>query len=480
MMSKTGLSKGKVALVSAGVVVAMLVAAIVGVGIYYSNHALPGSSVAGRDVSGMTREQVAEEVQGELNAGVLTLDGAIDPVEVSAAEVGVNLDVDATVDEVFAPNRGVVTRMTGLFSSREVTPVLEVDDEQLGDFLGGLKGEGVWPAKDGSIVFDEEQQIFVAEPSEAGSQVDVEAAAQQITNAVQAMSFTPIDVSVVEVEPDYDAASAQAAAERANQWLSTEVSLVDRDDVYHTADTAAKAAWIKFDNVGGTLEATTDPAAVRAWVDEHSAESNVAPDPKLENVNSSGSVVSVAYEGNDGYVASNGEALATALSEALAADQPFLGQVDYEVEARPVEQRRIADGAENLVYQAAPGEKWIDINLSNYSVTAYEGATAVLSSPMVAGAPLTPTVTGEYNVWAKIPTQTMRGKNVDGTSYETPNVPWILYFEGGYATHGAPWRGSFGYDAGSAGSHGCVNMPVDQAKALYDWADVGTKVVSHH
>lgn len=479
-MSKTGLSKGKVAWISAGSVLALILAAIVGVGIYYSNHALPGTSVAGRDVSGMTREQVAEEVQGEIDSNVLTLDGVINPVEVKASEVGIDVNVDSTVDEVFAPNRGLITRFTGLFSSHEVMPVVQVNDQQLDDFLESLESDAANEPQDGTVTFDAEQQAFVAHPSVVGTRIDVASASKQITNAVSAMSFTPIDVSLVEVTPDYDAEAAQAAANKANLWLDTDVSLVDRNGDFHTADTDAKVAWIKFDNNDGVLQATTDPQAVRAWVDEHSAESNVAPEAKLENVNSSGKVLSVAYEGTDGYVASNGEALANALAESLAADTPFVGEIEYTVQERPVEQRQIAEGAENLVYQAAEGERWIDINLSTHTVTAYEGATAVLQSPMVAGAPATPTVTGEYNVWAKVANQTMRGSNADGSRYETPNVPWILYFHGGYATHGAYWRGSFGYDAGAGGSHGCVNMPVDQAKALYDWADVGTKVVSHH
>lgn len=133
--------------------------------------------------------------------------------------------------------------------------------------------------------------------------------------------------------------------------------------------------------------------------------------------------------------------------------------------------------------QPAPkptGEKWIDINLSKFTVTAYQGSTVIMQSPMVPGATKTPTVTGTFYVWSKVPLQTMRGTNVDGSSYVTPNVPWILYFHKGYATHGAYWRTKFGYHAGANGSHGCVNMPVNAAKALYDWANVGTKVVSHY
>ena len=70
---------------------------------------------------------------------------------------------------------------------------------------------------------------------------------------------------------------------------------------------------------------------------------------------------------------------------------------------------------------------------------------------------------------------TMRGSNADGTDYETPNVPWTSFFHRGYALHGAPWRTSFGYSA----SHGCVNLPVPVAKWIYDFAPLGTPVVTH-
>ena len=59
------------------------------------------------------------------------------------------------------------------------------------------------------------------------------------------------------------------------------------------------------------------------------------------------------------------------------------------------------------------------------------------------------------------------------------DVPWVTYFTGSYALHGAPWRNSFGW-SGEGGSHGCVNMPVSEAKWVYDWAPVGTTVVSHY
>ncbi|MCI6556985.1 L,D-transpeptidase, partial [Schaalia hyovaginalis] len=63
--------------------------------------------------------------------------------------------------------------------------------------------------------------------------------------------------------------------------------------------------------------------------------------------------------------------------------------------------------------------------------------------------------------------------------YVAPNVPWVTYFTGSYAMHGAPWLSSFGW-SGPEGSHGCLNMPVSAAKVVFDWADIGTTVVSHN
>jgi hypothetical protein len=121
---------------------------------------------------------------------------------------------------------------------------------------------------------------------------------------------------------------------------------------------------------------------------------------------------------------------------------------------------------------AGNGERWIDINLSAKVLTAYEGSTPVLSSYIVDGASATPTVTGTFYIYWKLDSQTMRGRNPDGSEWVTENVPWVMYFYADYAIHGAYWRSSFGY----SGSRGCVNLPVGTAAWLYDWAYYGTRV----
>ena len=70
----------------------------------------------------------------------------------------------------------------------------------------------------------------------------------------------------------------------------------------------------------------------------------------------------------------------------------------------------------------------------------------------------------------------MRGTNPDGHSYDIPDVPWVMPFMGDYTFHGAPWRQAWGVPL----SNGCVSMPTENAKFVYDWTPVGTSVNIHY
>jgi lipoprotein-anchoring transpeptidase ErfK/SrfK len=59
-------------------------------------------------------------------------------------------------------------------------------------------------------------------------------------------------------------------------------------------------------------------------------------------------------------------------------------------------------------------------------------------------------------------------------SYDVEDVPNVLYFnQEAEALHGAYWHDNFGTPM----SHGCVNLPLDVADFLFEWAPLGTEVV---
>jgi lipoprotein-anchoring transpeptidase ErfK/SrfK len=120
------------------------------------------------------------------------------------------------------------------------------------------------------------------------------------------------------------------------------------------------------------------------------------------------------------------------------------------------------------------GPKWIDVNITAQSVVAFEGQTPVFMTKASTGLPRYPTVEGIYRVYAKYRTTKMEGGE-GADYYYLPNVPYTMYFYSGYALHGADWHNNFGQPM----SHGCVNLPVEASKWLFDWAPIGTMVVTH-
>jgi LysM repeat protein len=119
--------------------------------------------------------------------------------------------------------------------------------------------------------------------------------------------------------------------------------------------------------------------------------------------------------------------------------------------------------------------RWIDINISKQTITAYEGAAPVKTVLVSTGVSWFPTPTGQFKVYRKITSQTMSGGAGAGYYY-LPNVPWVMYFTGAYSIHGTYWHKNFGHPM----SHGCVNLTIDDAKWFFDWAEMGTPVISHH
>lgn len=142
-------------------------------------------------------------------------------------------------------------------------------------------------------------------------------------------------------------------------------------------------------------------------------------------------------------------------------------------------------------------ERWIEVDLSEQKLKAWEGSTLYLETPVSTGLPKTPTPQGEFRIWTKLRYTKMsggQGKNY----YYLPNVPFTMFFENesvprarGYGLHGTYWHNHFG----TRRSHGCVNLPTPMAEKIYYWAspvlsegnrsisstneNPGTKIVIH-
>ena len=105
------------------------------------------------------------------------------------------------------------------------------------------------------------------------------------------------------------------------------------------------------------------------------------------------------------------------------------------------------------------------LTLWNNGVAQYVGI------PINSGAPGADTVDGTFAVFEHVRYSEMKGTNVDGSTYDDPNVPYASYFNGGDALHGFI-RSHYG----TPQSNGCVEMSYADAALVWPLTPIGTLV----
>ncbi|MDO5728473.1 MAG: L,D-transpeptidase family protein [Actinomycetaceae bacterium] len=470
-------------LVRVGIALGIILVAVVATGtwyvLHYADRALPRTSVASESVSGLTRAEVEDVVAEKIAATTVNIDGEAGAHTASLSDLGVSLDEDAIVDDVFRPNSSIVKRFAALWSPRTIAPEADVSASAVQSYIESIIPDDVVAANDASIVVADDGESFTWTEATIGKTLSADEITAATETAVRTLSSQDLTLSYIDHVPRITNEDAEQLVAKAQELASIPVTIAYGDNSYSPRLTT-RVAWVNLTPTDDkTLEVSAD--AVGEWVQKAADDFvNAEPVQGTRKVSSSGEVLQTIQQAHDGYTVTNVGEVSEGIVSALNSDSEYSGEFAADVVAAVWDDQPVAPGAENFYYKASPGEKWIDINLSNRTTTAYEGATPVIGPAyMVPGVPGFETVTGIYSVYLKLESQTMRGDNGDGTRYEVEGVPWILYFHGGYAIHGAYWRSTFGPGA-AGGSHGCINLPVSTAKSFYDWAPNGTIVASHY
>jgi hypothetical protein len=123
--------------------------------------------------------------------------------------------------------------------------------------------------------------------------------------------------------------------------------------------------------------------------------------------------------------------------------------------------------------------RWIDVNLTQQLMVAYDGRDVqrvIVTTTGMAGWETPP---GFYQILWRVPNETMDSDAIGAEHfYKLEHVLFTQYFtEKGHALHYAWWRTP--QTIGRPGSHGCLNMLLDDSQYLWDWANIGTPVYVH-
>jgi hypothetical protein len=129
-----------------------------------------------------------------------------------------------------------------------------------------------------------------------------------------------------------------------------------------------------------------------------------------------------------------------------------------------------------LPWFAKNGVRWIDISILSQTLVLYEGSRPVYATLISSGrdglgdpSKTRSTPTGTFRIYQKHVTTTMDSDAADD-EFELRDVPWVMYFKGGYALHAAYWHDDFGRSR----SHGCVNLSPIDARYIFNWTTPDT------
>jgi lipoprotein-anchoring transpeptidase ErfK/SrfK len=126
-------------------------------------------------------------------------------------------------------------------------------------------------------------------------------------------------------------------------------------------------------------------------------------------------------------------------------------------------------------------ERWIAVNLTTQRAMAFVGAQPVRVALVTTGMPGWETPTGDFRIYRRVENETMDSLGL-GIPTDSPdgwyvdNVLYTQYIFSGITLHYNYWRPQ-SYFGNIPSSHGCVGLGLSDAKFLWDFADIGTRVV---
>lgn len=427
-----------------------------GIATRYGDMFLPGSTINGLDVSGMTVGQVEQTLsdnQGEYTLTLVERDGITETI--SGADIDFTLTFDGSLDQLLEeqnPWTWPLALWGGADQAMTVETMFSYDTAKLTEAISNLRcmnSSASTPPKD-AYVSNYNPEIGGVEvvPEVLGNLVDQEILLPAIQQAVASMQTElNLDELGCYVAPKVtsDDPGLQKEVEQLNQYLGIKITYQFGEDTI-TLDGQQLAEWISFDDEGN---ASVDQDKVKAFVRNLAYSYNTCFSNRTFTT-SYGEEITV--EGGDyGWWMDESSEIEELTQQILNKESGTREPVWFQ------EANTLGAGASGDY-----GDTYVEINLTAQHLFFYKDGKLVVESDIVTGKNDS-TPTGTYSLTYKERYATLNGEN-----YSSPVSYWMP-FSGNVGLHDATWRTSFGgtlYKSG--GSHGCVNLPVKVAQTIYE------------
>ena len=463
-------------------VIVLVLAAYCG-GIYFFNsHFLPFSYAQGVDISLLDAAEAEQKLQADVTYDSITLTGRTGEEKLDLSDTDVSKTFSSLTDAINAQDK--LGWGKALFERNRdigVTMSASCDEAKLDEKIGGLmilNPEYVTLPENAHAGLNIETNRYELVAELEGNHIDENVLREVILAAIsEGKRELNLEDEGVYTEPEIRADDAGLASQI--EWMNAineAGAVLDLD--------AGVVIPVNGEFVGQLVgsDGMADEQAVRDYVSSLALSYNtVSPDKTRTFVNHNNieKTIKTSYGwqlNEDETTKRLYELINKVINDTTTEGQNGFNPEDYLIKAA---WKRAAAKHEEPDY----GASYVEIDMGEQNVYVYVDGVCVLSSPCVTGRMTKGRITpeGMYSIQYKQRSRYLTGRNPDGSISYRSYVNYWMPFNGGIGLHDATWRGKFG---GSiyvySGSHGCINLPLDIAKQLYDIAYAGMPVICYY
>lgn len=460
-------------------VILLVVAVVYGAGVwFFSGHFFPRTTLGGLDVSLQDPATVASALDDRLSSYQLDVSGDGFAWTLTAADAGLNVDHTAFATQALADNNAWAWPIDVFLAHDESNEGSgSLDEDGLRQAVQGqvdAYNQGRTAPTDASIAYNEATGSFAVVPEVQGDQLDADAVYSAVEGALLNLDSTLqlTDAELAKPARTSDDPELATAVTDANALLGTNLTLTMGGATVATVDSGVVSGWITLDE---NYKAAVSQDAVDAWVSQLAGQLDTVGTTRTYT-RADGKQVTVSG-GTYGWT-SDEVALTQSLMDAVSNKQT--GEL-----AVPTKQT-------GATYAAQGQPDWgayCDIDLTEQHARYYDASGNLVWESGVITANVSQgyeTPEGVYKLNNKLRDQTLIGLTDPATGeplYRTPVSYWMPFVDNLIGLHDANWQRTANFSNPQAylsvGSHGCVNLPVDKAAALFDIIQVGDCVIVH-
>lgn len=430
----------------------------------YQDVFYPGTTLNKMDIEGLTVDQVKEKLADSVKDYSLTIAFKDEECEVTGQEVGMAFNDKADI-------QGLKTQQNKVRYNKTEKEALALTEDDVFTYDSGaletllkqcdaLDESKMIEPENAQLVYDEEKNNFYLINGEQGTKLIFSEVLAAVEEALEdnLSELNIADAGLYQTAAlTEDSPKAEEVLKEADDYLKLQLEYPfskDGEEKKEVIDSQIISGWLYVDD---NAEVQADHDKIQEWINDMADEYN-SDKVNMQFTTTSGSEIALK-------VPVGGESIDTS---ALFEDVVKCLEDKVSGERKVPYTENAEDISKNF------GGNYVEVDLTNQKLYLYKKGDLIMSSNIVSGSVskshMTPT--GVYQVYSMEKNTVLRGAD-----YASPVSFWMP-FNGGVGFHDATWRSSFGgtiYQYN--GSHGCINMPYEKAKTLYENINTGYYVV---